>query len=206
MPPLLVIAGLLLAGPQTAPPTPAGEETPAPAVSSPALVAAAPELASLPGVILVGYPVQGRSPRAIRESINERRPKPPQGEDPFDARVDWRYQTRWRSGPSGACDPATVEVEMTIVVTLPDLTTRAALDRRERERWDRYFKALVGHEHNHVRVALAGAEQLRTYMRNAPDCTTMQAAQAQISASIVAANAAYDESTRHGRTEGATYP
>ena len=206
MPSFFAIAALSLAGLQAAPATPGGGESPPPAVSSAALVAAAPELASLPGVTLVGYPVQGRSPRAIRESIDERRPKPPQGEEAFDARVDWRYQTRWQSGPSGACDPATVEVEMTIVVTLPELTTRAALDRRERERWDRYFTALIGHEHNHVRVALAGAEQLRTFMRNAPDCTTMQAAQAQISASIVAANAAYDEQTRHGRTEGATYP
>ncbi len=205
MPPLFVIAGLLLAGPQTAPASAGGGEGQPPAVSSATLAALAPELAALPGVTLVGYPVRGRSPRAIRESINEGRPRPAH-DGTFDARTDWRYQTRWRGGPSGGCDPTTAEVDMTIVVTLPELATRDGLDRRERERWDRYIAALIGHEHNHVRIALAGAEQLRTYMRAAPDCTTMQAAQSQISASIQAASAAYDEDTRHGRTEGATYP
>lgn len=205
MPLLFVIAGALIAGLQAAPATAGGGEGTPPAVSSPTLAALAPDLAAQPGVTIVGYPVSGRSPRAIRESINEGRPRPAEGE-PFDARTEWRYQTRWRGDGAGGCDPTTAEVEMTIVVILPELTTRDALDRRERERWDRYFTALIGHEHNHVRVALAGAEQLRTYMRSAPDCATMQAAQAQISASIKAANAAYDERTGHGRTEGATYP
>jgi predicted secreted Zn-dependent protease len=200
-----MIAGLALAGLQTAPATAGGETEAPPPASSPALSAIAPELAALPGVILVGYPVNGRSPRGIRESINESRPRPEQG-DAFDARTDWRYQTRWRSGPTGGCDPTTAEVDMTVVVTLPELTTREALDPREREQWDRYFAALIGHEHNHVRVALAGAEQLRTYMRSAPDCPAMEAAQRQIGASIQAANDAYDQRTRHGRTEGATYP
>jgi predicted secreted Zn-dependent protease len=202
--PLFLIAGLLLADPQSAPETAGGGEGARPATAS-ALAAAAPELAALPGVALVGYPVRGRSPRAIRESINEGRPKPEEG-DAFDARTVWRYQTRWLNDAAGVCDPTTVEVEMTIIVTLPELATRDALDRREREQWDHYLTALIAHEHNHVRVALAGAEQLRTFMRSAPDCTTMEAVQRQIGASIQAANDAYDETTRHGRTEGAVYP
>ncbi|NJC42386.1 putative secreted Zn-dependent protease [Brevundimonas alba] len=204
MPMLFLIAGLMLADPQAAPLATAGGEGAPPPVTSPSLAAAAPELAALPGVVLVGYPVDGRSPRAIRDSINDRRPRLPQGEA-FDARTDWRYQTQWKGG-AGGCDPATAEVDMTVIVTLPELTTRDALDRREREQWDRYYKALIGHEHNHVRIALAAAEQMRTYMRAAPDCASMQAVQRQIGASIQPANDAYDESTRHGRSEGATYP
>ena len=205
MPPFFVIAALLLASPQAAPASAGGGEGQPPATSSPTLAALAPELAAMPGVTLVGYPVSGRSPRGVRESINERRPRPAEGE-PFDGRTDWRYQTRWRGNGAGGCDPATAEVEMTIVVTLPELTNRDALDRREREQWDRYFTALIGHEQNHARIALAGAEQMRNFMRNAPDCATMQAAQARVSASINAANASYDERTGHGRTEGAVYP
>ena len=202
MSPLILLA-LLLFGPQAAPNGP-GDTAP---MSSPGLAAAIPELASTPGVTLVGYPVSGRSPRAIRQSMNEGRPLLAEGDsERFDARTTWRYQTRWRNGPAGVCDPASAEVEMTIVVVLPELTGREQLDRRERENWDRYFKALVGHEHNHVRIALAGAEQLRTYMRGAPDCATMQAARGRIDAAIRDASRAYDEQTRHGRTEGATYP
>lgn len=201
-----MIAGVMLGAPQSAPDTAGGGDSPPPApVSSPALAAVAPDLAALPGVVLVGYPVDGRSPRAIRESINDGRPRPEQG-DAFDARTSWRYQTRWLSGPDGACDPASAELDMTIVVTLPELTSREHLDRRERETWDRYFAALIGHEHNHVRIALAGAEQMRSFMREAPNCATMEAVRAQIGAAIQQANDAYDENTRHGRTEGATYP
>lgn len=205
MSPFFLIAGLMLADPQSAPESAGGAEGAPPPAASAALAAAAPELAALPGVTLVGYPVRGRSPRAIRDSINEGRPKPAEG-DAFDARTSWRYQTRWFNDAAGVCDPTTAEVVMTIVVTLPELATRDALDRRERERWDRYFAALIGHEHNHVRVAMAAAEQLRTFMRSAPDCATMEAVQQQIGASIQAANDAYDETTRHGRTEGAVYP
>lgn len=202
MSPLLLLA-LLLPAPQAAANGPA--ETPP--VPSPGLTAALPELSSLPGVIVVGYPVTGRSPRAIRESMNEGRPALADGDaERFDARTNWRYQTRWRRGPNGGCDPSTAEVEMTVTVILPELANPEHLDRRERENWDRYFRALVGHEQNHVRIALAGAEQMRTYMRGAPDCATMQAVPGQVGAAIIQASRTYDAQTRHGRTEGATYP
>lgn len=205
MPPLLLIAGLLLGTPQSAPGSAGSVDGGAPPASSPTLGVAAPELAAVPGVALVGYPVSGRSARAIRQSINEGRPQLPQGE-PFDARTTWRYQVRWMNRSARGCDPATVEVETSIVVILPELTSRDQLDRRERESWDRYFTALVGHEHNHVRIAVAGADQLRTHMRAAHDCAAMQAANARINAAVRAASEAYDENTRHGRSEGATYP
>ena len=181
----------------------AAEDAPPP-VSSPALAAAAPALAATPDVVLIGYPVSGRSPRSIRESINESRPSTDGGR--FDARADYRYGFQAQGGVNGECDPATVEVTVGHTVTLPELTTRDRLARREREAWDRYFAALVGHEHNHVRIAAAGAEQLRTFMRQAPTCASMLAARDQILAAVREAQAAYDRDTQHGRSEGATYP
>lgn len=156
----------------------AGQDPVPPPVSSPALVAAAPELATVPGLALVGYPVRGRSPRTIRESMNEGRPSG------FDGRTDFRYQTRVRQNAAGDCDPSSAEVTTTFIVTMPELTTRHALDRRDRENWDRYFNALIAHEHNHVRIALAGQDQLQTYLRSAPNCLTMSAARDQIMAQI----------------------
>lgn len=202
MPPASFLTGLMLLGLQT---VPAQDPQVTPPVSSPTLAAIAPELAAVPGVILVGYSVRGRSARSVREAMNDARPGSVDGER-FDANMTWRYQTRWSSGPTGECDPATAQLEMSIVVTLPELTNPELLNRRDRENWNRYFRALVGHEHNHVRVAIAGGEQLRTFMRGAPNCATMLAAREQIDASIREANRAYDASTGHGRTEGATFP
>jgi len=204
---LLLVLMALLAGqePVSGAPPPEVVAAAPPTVSSPALVAALPELAAMPGVVLVGYPVSGGSARGVRESINRSRPREPGG-DPFDGMTTWRYSTRWRGSADGGCDPASAEVTAHVVITLPELTTRQALSRSERENWDRYLSRLAAHEQNHARIALAGIDQLRTFMRGAPNCETMQAARVQIDAAIRDANRQYDETTRHGATEGARYP
>ena len=176
-----------------------------PTVSSPALAAALPELAAMPGIVLVGYPVSGGNPRNIRASINRSRPRVA-GQEPFDGMTVWSYSTRWRGSSEGGCDPTTAEVTVNVVITLPELTNRQALSRSERENWDRYLSRLGAHEQNHARIALAGIDQLRTFMSGAPNCETMLAARAQIDAAIRDANRQYDETTRHGATEGARYP
>lgn len=172
--------------------------------SSPSLTEAAPELAALPNTTLVGYPVGGRDPRAVRAAINSGRPS--EGGRRFDGRTTWRYATRWRTNGAGRCDPASAEVTYTITITLPDLTDRSRLSARDRAGWDRYFAALVRHEGNHARIAIRGAEEMRAAMRATSDCDSLQAAARRVEAAIAEANLRYDEQTQHGRTEGAVYP
>lgn len=168
------------------------------------LRAAAPAAAAFPDTTLLGYEVTGRSPRTVRESINESKPADPQGQR-HDAVTRWRYQPRWMRR-DGQCVPETATVELQITIILPDLATRGALAGREGEAWDRYFDALVGHEVNHARVARTGAEQMQQAMRAATDCAGMQAAVEGINNAVQAANDQYDQQTGHGRTEGAVYP
>jgi predicted secreted Zn-dependent protease len=168
------------------------------------LNAAAPELANLPNTTLVGYPVGGRNPRAVRTAINAGRPS--EGGDRFDGRTTWRYSTRWRTNRAGECDPASAEVTYAITITLPDLVDRARLGSRDLVGWDRYFAALVHHEHNHARIAMRGAEEIQAAMRSANGCETMQGAARQVEAAVAEASRTYDAQTRHGRTEGAVYP
>lgn len=176
-----------------------------PSVSSPRLVEAAPQLAAIPDVTLVGYAVSGDSPRAIRNAINQARPTEAGG-GRFDGHTRWDYSTRWRNNASGECDPASAIVSVRFTVTLPDLEGRSRLDRTERDGWDRYFTALVAHETNHVRIGMAGAQAMQAAMRAAPDCDTMRAAQQQTAAAVLDASQTYDTQTGHGRTEGAVYP
>lgn len=183
----------------------AAQEPGPPLPGSPALATAAPVLAALPHTTLVGYPVSGGSPRAVREAMNEARPREESGQR-FDGYTAWNYRTRWRTDGEGRCIPSSATVTIAFTVTLPELTSRARLNRSEREQWDRYFTALAGHEANHVRIGLAGAEAMQAGMRAAPDCDAMRAAVEQAGAAIREANGTYDAQTRHGRDEGAVYP
>jgi predicted secreted Zn-dependent protease len=174
-----------------------------PAVASERLTAAVPTLAALPNVVLVGYPVDGRSRRGIREQMNARRPEV--NGQRHDARTTWRYATRWRGGPGGACLPQTSEVTVSITVTMPDLQDPDRLNRDERAAWDRYMVGLELHEGNHARIANLGAEQMQAAMRAASSCEEMQAVVERIGSEISAASVEYDRRTQHGATEGARF-
>lgn len=173
------------------------------AIASERLNAAAPILAALPNVVLVGYPVDGRTRRAVREQMNALRPE--SNGRRHDARTMWRYATRWRNGPDGNCLPATAEVTVSITVTLPDLQDPDRLRREDREAWQRNIVGLEFHEGNHARIANLGAEQMQQAMRGAPSCEAMQAAVERISAEVAAASQEYDRITQHGATEGARF-
>lgn len=173
------------------------------AVASQRLSAAAPTVAALPNVTLVGYPVSGRSRRTIRQEMNRSRPET-NGER-HDARTVWSYATRWRGGPGGACLAETAVVTVQITVTMPDLVDPDRLGRDDRTAWSRYLAALEVHEGNHARIANLGAERMQEAMRAASSCETMQAAGRQVSADVAAASREYDSRTRHGATEGAQF-
>ena len=186
----------------------AQEVAPAPAAptASDRLRAATSVLNDLPGLTLTGYEVSGRSPNAVRRAMNSARPPAGTDRERHDALTSWRYSTRWRNGSDGQCSPATAEVAVTITVVLPDLTTREQLSSRERADWDRYFTALVGHEHNHGRIAIAGRDQMQAAMRVSASCEAMQAVVRQTSNEVSAASREYDRLTEHGKLEGAVYP
>lgn len=174
-----------------------------PAVASERLSAALPTLAALPNVALVGYPLDGRSRRGIRQQMNARRPA--LGEQRHDARTVWRYSTRWRGGPGGVCLPETAEVTVAITVTMPDLQDPMRLNREDRSAWSRYLTGLELHEGNHARIANAGAEQMQAAMRAASSCEDMQATADRVGSEISAASVEYDRRTEHGTTEGARF-
>jgi predicted secreted Zn-dependent protease len=170
------------------------------------LSTAAPSLVGIPDVTLKGYPVEGRNGRAIRASMNAGRPAEMEGGERFDGVTRWTYQSRGRRSGPDQCLPETAEVALAVTVVLPDLTTRADLSSREGAAWDAYFERLVTHEHNHVRIAVLGAERMQAAMRAAADCAGMQAARQRISAEVREASLEYDRLTDHGRREGAVYP
>jgi predicted secreted Zn-dependent protease len=185
--------------------TPAPSPTVDPA-SQARLQAAAPVLAGQPNTTLVGYAVDGANPRAIRQAMNRDRPAETEGGERFDSVTDWSYATRWRRSGPDQCLANTVEVTLTVTVTLPDLVSRDRLNARDQADWDQYFERLAAHENNHVRIAVLGAELMQTAMRKATGCDQIQAERRRISDEISAASVEYDRTTEHGKREGAVYP
>ncbi|NBW08206.1 MAG: DUF922 domain-containing protein [Caulobacteraceae bacterium] len=182
------------------------EADPAPASARLVEAARGAGLADRPDLALQGYEVEGRSPRSLRDSIDRRRPRSQASGERHDARTQWSYRTRWRNGPDGQCIPATATVILTLTMVLPDLASREGLSSREQADWDRYFAALVAHEGNHVRIAVAGQEQMQTAMRASATCEAMTAVVGATNAEVRAASETYDSQTDHGRREGAVYP
>jgi predicted secreted Zn-dependent protease len=167
---------------------------------------AAPDLAAVPEVTLVAYSVSGRSARAVRTSMNTGRPAEVDGGERFDGVTRWRYSARWQGRGAQQCVPDTVVATVAITVILPDLIEPEKLSRRDREAWDRYFKALATHEMNHARIALHGRQEMEKAMRAATGCEDMQAASSRVSSDISAASREYDRLTEHGKREGAVFP
>jgi predicted secreted Zn-dependent protease len=199
---LLVAASLTVDDPATA-------SEPAPA--SPRLVEAVGQVGpvapgGVPEPILLGYAVEGTSSRAIRASINDRRPAEEANGARHDARTRWSYRPRWQVRPDGRCDPGTATVTLSLTMILPDLTTRDSLSTREKAEWDAYFTALVTHERNHGRIAVAGQERMQAAMRASPDCDAIRGAVRAALTEVTEASDTYDSQTDHGRREGAVYP
>lgn len=122
--------------------------------------------------------------------------------------LSWRY-ARSTMGPRG-CTPDGVQVELELAVRFPTWADSASADASLRSEWQRYLAALKAHEANHAASALRGANRLARALRMmvAPSCGMLQLEGQKRAADIISAireeNRRYDETTRHGATEGAS--
>lgn len=169
-----------------------------------ALIGLAPDLAAMPEVSLTAYVVEGRNPRTIRQNMNRLRPRMASGES-FDGLTRWQFASRWKT-QNGQCVPETIEIKVTVSVTLPQLAQYDRLSRSDRQKWDRYYAALVQHETNHARIAITGSKMMQEELRKAGSCDGLDAMGQRLAEQVSAASQTYDTQTNHGRTEGAVFP
>jgi len=162
------------------------------------------ELATMPEVTLIPYAVAGRNARAIRHHMDQVRPIDLEG-GRYDALTTWQYSTRWGGG-RGRCDPRTSEARVDVAVRLPQLTEGHRLRRSDRGRWNRYFAALVGHETRHAKLAVEGAQVMQAEMRQAESCADLAKIRDSRAEAVALENHRFDQSTDHGRREGAVFP
>ncbi len=149
------------------------------------------------------YPGEG-----LKNAITEATPYSTDGER-MHGNADWhiRWNFRYDADDNGYCRMTEVDVDLEVVIGMPQLNTR---ERRTRERFDQYIANLERHEQTHVRIARDGAYRIDRAllgMQAYDDCDQLKRNANQLSQRLVKeikrAQRQYDDRTEHGRTEGA---
>jgi predicted secreted Zn-dependent protease len=161
------------------------------------------------------YPVSGRSAAEIRADLNRAGPLSVADAKRFDALTTWNLKWSLRFDRSGGgCSLAEATILLDIIVLLPELTDPAELSPRTMATWKAYREALDAHEMGHVENQRQGAAALQIRFNEFEgvweSCRELTAAlKAEGDAviqTIFAADRAHDESTLHGRLQGAVFP
>jgi predicted secreted Zn-dependent protease len=174
-----------------------------------AAVLAHPALAAEPSprvahATMTYYAVGGTTPAQIRARLNARAPSSPDG-CRCDAFTRWTYHWNWPGYGRASCQLNTAVVSLRVVVSFPRWTHPRAASAAVAAAWARYARALARHEQGHVDYAVAHYPAVVRAIKHGTCGTADAAAQAQL-ALIRKHDAAYDASTRHGATQGASFP
>lgn len=158
------------------------------------------------------YPVTGATLPEIRRSMNENRPwKDRQSIDGLTTwRVDWRFTV---SPSANGCYCHTFTTTTTIAITLPRWTAPTNASEQVKAAWTRYYSALARHEAGHAQLGHGAAAELQRKSRDfgtRPDCESLKssitAACEQVVQDFRRRDKEYDERTRNGARDGASFP
>jgi len=123
-------------------------------------------------------------------------------------KVTWSYAT---GGAPGKCVLTRLSVKLDAVIDLPRWTNRGAGPPALQAEWDRFIVALRQHEDGHKDNGVRAANDLANRLRALPpekDCAVLDAKVRALGERVIdqhrLADQAYDRSTGHGATQGAT--
>ncbi|WP_420455028.1 DUF922 domain-containing protein [Rubrivirga sp.] len=157
------------------------------------------------------YAVTGRTADAVLRSLVERGPRA-EG-DVFFGLTQTELDVRYNPTPvSGGCLIEGTEVDLDVVVTLPEWLPAGDVDPALLHDWSRFRRSLSQHEHRHRVIALGGAEaaykEVAGLYRSSCEAAVAEARGRleRLGIEISAAHRRYDSETGHGKTEGAVWP
>lgn len=158
------------------------------------------------------YEVEGQTPRAIRQSMNQQRRKHVKGG--YDAYVSWFL--RWRfsyDDDFSGCKITTASTRVKVKYTLPRWVDLEQSPAATVARWQAYYDALLEHEHGHRDWGVSAANTIEESLKAMPyerDCLVLRAKAQRLASKILADHLRqekrYDRVTRHGATQGAVFP
>jgi predicted secreted Zn-dependent protease len=120
-------------------------------------------------------------------------------------RLQWNY--RYRERPDGACAITSIDIQLSVAMTLPELKQA---DAEGAGQFATYLRNLVEHEEGHVRIGQTAARALDTAIAQLPpmpSCPLLEREIARLGNDTLDRarrdNKAYDAATKHGCTQGA---
>jgi predicted secreted Zn-dependent protease len=159
----------------------------------------------------VYYDVEGATVEEIAQGLRQRGPLT--AGERFFARTEWTINAEyvWAERDTG-CTVEDPVVRVAITITMPRWRAPRGAPPELQGAWNRFERALEGHEQNHARLATEAAEAVRWELATLrfPHCTNAETRARQRVAAIIETynerNRLYDRQTQHGVTEGAVWP
>ena len=159
------------------------------------------------------YTVQGKTPQAIRQSIETRGPRGDGGRR-FHASTRWSVEWGYRWTESNhRCKLRQPQVNLKVNMLLPKLDGKVSLSAARQVEWDIYTKALLRHEQQHREYAVAAANELERELQAIDgwhDCQRLEQMINQRADDVLEKYAAleqeFDRRTDHGAKDGVVLP
>lgn len=158
------------------------------------------------------YDVTGATAAALRAGMLRRGLTAASGRPVF-GRHDWRVRWTYRTAPTiGGCELRDIRVQLTLETIMPRWRPPGDAPPALVAEWEEFVGALDTHERGHRGLSLeAGREAARALRSHASGTCAGLGRQASAAAQRVVEtyrdrNRAYDDSTRHGATQGAVWP
>lgn len=154
------------------------------------------------------YLVDGENAQAVREDMNAKR------SGNFDAYTSWRVKWHfyWNDAKK-SCSLTTVKTDVAVKFTLPKLAKNSIADTDAKQRWNRYYRALIAHENGHRDFGVNAATEIENTllaMGSRSHCKTLEtdanALANEIIQRYIADEKQYDIDTNHGMNDGAVFP
>ena len=158
----------------------------------------------IPNTKMNYYEITGDSAAALREQINALGPTDVQGQH-ADAYTDWYIDWNWPGYGRADCDLSQVRVSYALTVTFPSWQPSADATPALIDHWQRYTLRLALHEKGHVDNIVKNERTMQQAIQRAT-CITAEAAAQQALKRLRDFDINYDRKTKHGATQGATFP
>lgn len=156
------------------------------------------------------YDVRGLTRQEIMRSLSEEARRNVRGG--FRGYHQWQISWQFRYAASGAgCEITSSIVQLQSETTLPRWIDRERADSALIVEWDRYIGALRTHENGHRDIAHRAVAQIQRAIRRtrAGTCTSISGVANRTARDILERhqreNREYDEKTRHGAAQGASW-
>jgi len=124
--------------------------------------------------------------------------------------VNWQF---WWLEHGSSCEIDKVTTKLDVTYTLPRLKQSASIPQSVAAHWEKYYAALLDHEHGHKRLGIKAAIEIENQLLNMEPRLSCE--QLELDANNMAKNVIdkysqlekeYDRSTNHGLNTGAVFP